>query len=93
MGPWLKVVGDGEEEGGAAAGGEPAPPPDKFARKPAVAPSTIVGASEPNPGAVAAAAAAAAERAERGGDLDPPRLKVRGMLEAGAYTRSRWSST
>ena len=57
MGPWLKVVGDGEEEGGAAAGGEPAPPPDKFARKPAVAPSTIVGASEPNPGAVAAAAA------------------------------------
>ena len=41
--------------------------------------STIVGASEPDPGAVAAAAKAAAA-AER--DLDPPRLKVRGMYEA-----------
>lgn len=41
--------------------------------------SKIVGASEPVPGAVAAAAEAAAA-AER--DLDPPRLKVRGMYEA-----------
>ena len=39
--------------------------------------SMIIGASEPDPGAVATAAAAAAER-----DLDPPRLKMRGLFEA-----------
>ena len=41
--------------------------------------SMIIGASEPDPGAVAAAAKAAAA-AER--DLDPPRLKMRGLFEA-----------
>ena len=41
--------------------------------------STIVGASEPDPASIAAAAKAAAA-AER--DLDPPKLKVRGLFEA-----------
>ena len=41
--------------------------------------SMIIGASDPEPGAVAAAAKAAAA-AER--DLDPPRLKMRGLFEA-----------
>jgi serine/threonine-protein kinase OSR1/STK39 len=41
--------------------------------------SMIIGASEPDPGAVAAAAKAAAA-AER--ELDPPRLKTRGVYEA-----------
>ena len=49
------------------------------ASKKGSASSMIIGASEPDRGAVAAAAKAAAA-AER--DLDPPRLKMRGLFEA-----------
>jgi hypothetical protein len=69
------VTDDGEPSEASKA----LPDGKKPEKKKGSASSMIIGASDPEPGAVAAAAKAAAA-AER--DLDPPRLKMRGLFEA-----------
>jgi serine/threonine-protein kinase OSR1/STK39 len=67
------------DDGEPPASSEALPDGKKPEKKKGSASSMIIGASDPEPGAVAAAAKAAAA-AER--DLDPPRLKMRGLFEA-----------